>query len=111
MDFREGGSWLYFMVGPEGEEHFCRNDYKTIKTGANFTSTEAFCDENGSINTNFPVMDWDCHFSETETGTMINIDLTLSSKADMEQLTQMGFKEGFTSALENLDGLLKKERV
>ena len=30
MDFREGGSWLYSMVGPEGDQSFCRCDYFTI---------------------------------------------------------------------------------
>ena len=27
MDFREGGAWLYSMVGPDGTESYCRVDY------------------------------------------------------------------------------------
>ena len=30
MDFREGGAWLYSMVGPDDARHWCRVDYKTI---------------------------------------------------------------------------------
>lgn len=30
MDFREGGKWLYYMLGPDGSRHYCRADYKTI---------------------------------------------------------------------------------
>ena len=30
MDFSEGGSWLYCMVGPEGPGSWCRADFKTI---------------------------------------------------------------------------------
>ena len=26
MEFKAGGFWLYAMVGPEGEEHWCRAD-------------------------------------------------------------------------------------
>lgn len=111
MDFREGGTWHYSMVGPEGEEHFCRNDYKTIQPGANFTSTDAFCDEQGNINNDFPSTDWLCKFSESESGTQVTIELTSASEADLEILAELGFKEGFTSALTNLDELIDKGRV
>ncbi|HYW97118.1 MAG TPA: SRPBCC domain-containing protein [Bacteroidales bacterium] len=30
MDFSEGGSWIYAMTSPEGEEHWSRNDYLKI---------------------------------------------------------------------------------
>ena len=27
MDFREGGMWLYAMISPQDEKHWCKNDY------------------------------------------------------------------------------------
>jgi uncharacterized protein YndB with AHSA1/START domain len=27
LDFREGGMWLYAMIGPDGIEEYCRADY------------------------------------------------------------------------------------
>src|SRR5687768_8096768 len=47
MDFREGGYWLYAMVGPEGEEHWARADYKSISPLRSFSAADSFCDENG----------------------------------------------------------------
>src|SRR5262245_31302572 len=46
MDFREGGVWLYCMVGPEGERQWCHVGYETITTNTSFTGIDAFCDEN-----------------------------------------------------------------
>lgn len=31
MDFREGGMWLYAMVSPENEKHWCKNDYHKVE--------------------------------------------------------------------------------
>src|SRR5882757_4609336 len=30
MDFKEGGHWLYAMVGPNGEEHWALAKYKNV---------------------------------------------------------------------------------
>src|SRR5215207_4001167 len=46
MDFREGGSWRYFMQGPEGERHYCLVEYYTIQHEKSFTGKDAFADEN-----------------------------------------------------------------
>jgi uncharacterized protein YndB with AHSA1/START domain len=53
MDFREDGSWFYAMISPERIAHWGRNDY-TIEVLKNFSGLNAFCDENGTINTDFP---------------------------------------------------------
>src|SRR5688572_16978462 len=49
MDFREGGHWLYAMVGPDGSKHWARADYKSIDAPGSFSVEDAFCDENGKI--------------------------------------------------------------
>jgi PhnB protein len=108
MDFRESGVWLYCMVGPEGERHWCRVDYKSINRQKSFTCLDAFCDENGSVNQDFPTMYWKVDFSKADSGTIVSVEVTFSSEADLEKIVEMGFEEGFTSALGNLDELLSK---
>lgn len=108
MDFREGGHWLYAMVGPEGEEHWARNDYKTITPLKGFSSQDAFCDEQGNINMDFPRAQWQSTFSEQADGvTLVTIVTKYDKPEDLEQILAMGMKEGFTAALENLDEVLK----
>ena len=107
MDFREGGYWLYAMVGPDGDHSWCRADFKTIDPGKSFTAIDAFCDENGKATTDFPIMHWKNEFFSTPTGTRVEVEITFSSEADMEKIIELGFKEGFTAAHTNLDELLQ----
>lgn len=106
MDFREGGFWLYSMDGPEGEQEFCRADYKTIDPEKSYTATDAFCDKNGNPTGTMPSMHWLNKFSSTETGTRVEVEITFASVADLEKIVEMGFEEGFTAAHGNLDELL-----
>ena len=109
MDFREGGFWLYYMEGPEGEKHYARADYKSIDPNRSFALEDMFCDENGNKVGDMPSMRWDARFSPTETGTKVEIEITFDSIADLDKIVEMGFKEGFTAAHANLDELLAEE--
>lgn len=107
MDFRVGGSWLYAMVSPQGETHWCRADYKKIDTLKSFSGLDAFCDEKGTVNTDFPRTLWTTAFIENKDTTTVNITAKYDSLADLEKIIQLGFKEGFTMALANLDQYLE----
>jgi uncharacterized protein YndB with AHSA1/START domain len=50
MDFREGGYWLYAMVGPQNEKLWSRADYEKIITEKFFSAYDGFCDEEGNLN-------------------------------------------------------------
>lgn len=106
MDFREGGSWLYAMVGPEGERHWSRADYIRIVYEKSFIGKDGFCDENGTINPAFPQNLWETQFSDTGNRVRVEVTLTFDKLADLEQTIAMGFKEGFTTGLNQLDALL-----
>lgn len=106
MDFRNGGRWLYYMEGPDGTKHYCRADYTTIITNKSYEGLDAFCDEKGNINTEFPRTNWKVTFSKTDTGTKVETELIFASVEDSEKLMEMGFKEGFAAAHNNLDELL-----
>ncbi|TPD67206.1 SRPBCC family protein [Flavobacterium microcysteis] len=107
MDFTEGGFWLYAMVGPDGSEHWARADYHAIKEGESFSALDAFCDENGVLNTEFPRSFWTNTFKENSKSTIVNIEISYKELEDLEKIIEMGFKEGFTAGLENLDVLLE----
>lgn len=108
MDFREGGFWLYAMVSPEGEKHWSKSGYITIVKEKSFTSRDCFCDENGMMNTEFPQNVWENQFSAKEDQTFVTVTLTFDHLKDLEQLIAMGFEEGFTICLHQLDELLTK---
>lgn len=107
MDFREGGMWLYEMYNTESENqqecHWCKNDYHKIEHQKYFSGLDAFCDENGNINTEMPRTLWTNEFNEDGEKTLVTITAKYDSLADLEKIIQMGFKEGFTMAMENLD--------
>lgn len=106
MDFREGGYWIYAMVGPEGERHWSRVDYISIVKEKSFTAEDGFCDEKGTMNTAFPRNKWETAFHATGNRVMVDITLTFDQLADLEQTIAMGFREGFTAGLNQLDELL-----
>lgn len=106
MDFKPGGFWFYYMLGPEGERHYCRADYKSVVPGKGFSYIDAFCDERGTPTVDFPNMQWEVAFSPISNGTKVEIGITFNSESDLEKIVEMGFKEGFTMAHGNLDELL-----
>lgn len=106
LDFKEGGYWLYYMLGPDGSKMYARFDYKTIIPQKQYSGADCFCDENGNPSSDFPSMSWVNKFIETPTGTLVEIKVTFASIADLEKIIELGFEEGFTMAHGNLDELL-----
>ena len=111
MDFREGGTWFYSMVGPNGEESHCRADFKKIVPNKNYSGDDAFCDENGKILSDPPGMFWDVTFNPSGSGTRVDVVITFKTEEDLKKIMEMGFQEGFTAAHGNLDELLAKQSV
>jgi uncharacterized protein YndB with AHSA1/START domain len=106
MNFKEGGYWLYAMKGPEGEVHWGRADYQSINPLKNFSGLDAFCDEAGTVNPDLPSSLWTNVFTENNNTTTVAIVVSYDKLSDLEAIIEMGFKEGFTAALENLDNWL-----
>jgi len=106
MDFTEGGYWLYAMVGPEGQMHYAKSTFVKILPEALFTAKVAFSDENGTVNNDFPEGMWENAFKGTGDVTTVTVTKTFDSLEDLEQNIAMGFKEGFTVGLNQLDELL-----
>lgn len=106
MDFTVGGFWLYAMVSPEGEEHWCRADYKSIDKFKGYVAADAFCDEDGKVKADFPQSVWTNSFSADGENTLVTIIINHEKLEDLEKTLEMGFKEGFAMGLGNLDELL-----
>jgi uncharacterized protein YndB with AHSA1/START domain len=110
MNFKEGGQRLYAMVGPEGEEHWAIADFTSITPKTNFKFLDAFSDNEGNLNTDFPRSDWNVAFSEQNGTTFVDIAIKHESLSDLEKIIAMGFKEGFTIAMEGLDEIFAAKK-
>src|SRR4051812_5300867 len=107
MEFREGGHWLYAMVGPDNARHWARVDFKKINPHKSFEAMDFFCDENGKANSELPNMYWKNQFLPSATGTKVVVEITFTTEVDLQKIVEMGFETGFTSALGNLEQYLQ----
>lgn len=107
MDFREGGQWLYCMVSPENIAHWCKADYISIIPHKMYKGLDAFCDEEGIVNEEMPRSNWCITFNDHGETTLVEIEIQFAELSDLEKNIELGFKEGFTMALGNLDQLIE----
>ena len=108
MNFEVGGRRLYAMVGPQGEEHWSLQEFISISPKTNFKTFNCFTDKNGTVNPDGPGSTWDLNFSEQNGRTTVRISISHQSLETLEKYIEMGFKEGFTMCLKQLDELLNK---
>ena len=101
MDFRVGGKRFYAMVSPEGQERWAIHKYTSITPKTNYKFFNAFADKDE--NPQLPGSDWNLSFSEQDGSTIVTISIYNESLERMERMVELGFKEGFAMALENLD--------
>ena len=107
MEFKVGGCRLYAMVGPEGEKHIGRTDYRSIDFLTLFSGEDAFCDENGHVNSSLPIAKFQNEFSSISENTLVTVTTEYASEESLQQVIDMGMKEGLNMAYENLDKVLK----
>ena len=106
MDFKVGGRRFYAMVGPEGQEHWSVEKFTLINPKTNLGWLSSFADKDENINAQFPSSEWELNFTEQNGTTKVSIAIKHKTLADIEMHIQMGFKEGFTMTLNELDILL-----
>ncbi|HRH50905.1 MAG TPA: SRPBCC domain-containing protein [Panacibacter sp.] len=106
MDFKVSGRRFYAMVGPEGQEHWSIQDYTFINPITNFKYLDAFADKDENPNNELPSAIWDLNFNEHNGITIVKITVKHKTLAALEQIIKMGFKEGFTMGLNELEKLL-----
>lgn len=106
LDFREGGHWHYSMNGLEGEVQWGKFDYLTIEPNESFTGKDGFSDENGTLDTTLPQNHWELRMSQTGNTVMVDMLLTFEKAEDIDTYIDMGFKEGITQTLDQLEEIL-----
>lgn len=106
MNFEVGGKRVYAMCSPDGEEHWAVQNFTSVTAINNFQFEDAFADNDGNVNEALPSMHWTLDFSSNDISSKVEILIKLKSLEHLEQIIQMGFKEGFTQTLEALDTLL-----
>ena len=106
MNFEVGGRRFYAMVWPEGQEHWGTQKYTFINPKTNLKWLSSFTDKDENINAELPTSEWELSFSEQNGITKVSIVIKHKTVADIEMHIQMGFKEGFTMTLNELENLL-----
>jgi len=104
MDFKVGGRRVYAMVSPEGQERWVVQQFTAIDPKNSFSMSSNFADEDENLDQ--PGSDWHLNFSEQNGTTKVSIAIKNESRERMEQMIEMGFKEGFTMGLQQLDELV-----
>ncbi|MBL7959590.1 SRPBCC domain-containing protein [bacterium] len=106
MNFEEGGRRFYAMVWPDGQEHWGVQKYTLINPKTNMKWLTSFTDKDENINAELPTSEWEFNFSEQSGITKVRMVIKQKTLADIEMIIQMGFKEGFTMTLNELENLL-----
>lgn len=104
MNFEVGGKRFYAMVSPEGYEGWILQKYTSITPKTNFKLFNVFADKDE--NPQPTGSEWDYSFSEENGITKVSIVIYNESLERMEKMIEMGFKEGFTMSLINLEKVL-----
>lgn len=105
MEFKEGGRRFYATVSPDGSmERWSVQKYTSITPKTNFKLLSAFADEDENME--LPGSDWDLNFTEKDGRTTVTVSIYNESLERLEQMLEMGFKEGFTMTQSQLKELL-----
>jgi uncharacterized protein YndB with AHSA1/START domain len=104
MNFETGGRRFFAMVSPEGQERWFLQKFTSVSPKTNFKAYNTFADKDE--NPELPGSDWDHNFSEQNGITTVSITILNESRERMEKMIEMGFKEGFTMGLQQLEELL-----
>ncbi len=104
MEFKVGGRRFYAMVSPEGQEMWQLQQYTSITPKTNFKFLSVFADKDEQPH--LPGSNWDLNFNEEKGITKVSISIFNESLERMEKMIEMGFKEGFTMTLNELDNLI-----
>lgn len=95
--------------GLKGDVHWSRADFTSIAPLKSYSLLDAFCDESGKINESLPRAKWNVQFTESGNSTLVTIDVKFEKPSDLEGTLDMGFKEGFIAAMENLDEIFNSK--
>lgn len=109
-DLSPGGEVSYYMTGPEGDRHGGWWRVKAVEAPYHLEFEDGFADGDGNPNPEFPTTITRVGLSEQADGTTrMEIESIFPSLEAMEQMIAMGVEEGITTALDQIDDILRSE--
>lgn len=105
-DMAEGGRSEYFMTGPDGDRSAGYWTFDSVDAGRSFKVVDGFAADDGSPNDEMPTMTIDVRFESTDTGSRFVSVTTFPSVETMDQLVEMGMREGMEAALGQMGDVL-----
>ena len=106
-DLVTGGRATYFMTAPNGDKFHGWWEVRAVEPPHRLEFQDGFADDSGARNDAMPTMTSVVTLAERDGGgTMMVIETTFPSVEAMEKLMAMGFEEGITSALGQIDAIL-----
>jgi uncharacterized protein YndB with AHSA1/START domain len=110
LEFKEGGSWQYAMLGPDNQRSDGKFTYSKINAPRSYEGMDAFTDEKGFVNEDMPQLHWKSEFKTAGAGTDVKITITAKEVSDLKKILDMGFEEGFKMGLGNLEEYLEENQ-
>ncbi|HVB70387.1 MAG TPA: SRPBCC domain-containing protein [Acidimicrobiales bacterium] len=106
-DLTVGGRVTYFMTGPDGDQP--RGIWRVVEVDKprRLEIENGFADESGKLVVDAPLMIMRVALTERDAGgTRMTIETSFASRGDMDRVLTMGFEEGITAAMGQIDGIL-----
>lgn len=105
-DLAVGGRSEYHMTGPDGEIAGGYWDYLQVDAPHSFEVRDGFRDAEGNDNTEMPTMRVVFGFEATSGGSRLVTTTHFNSLEELEQLVEMGMREGLEAAMGQIDDVL-----
>lgn len=113
MDFSDGGYWHYGMKCTDiqqgdwyGKTSWGHGTYQNINPQDSFEYTDAFSDENGTINPDMPIARTIVELTESGGATTVTSTTIYDTAEALAQVLEMGMKEGLTQTWDRLAELV-----
>ncbi len=106
MEVRPGGSWLYCMRGPGGEEAWGKGIYQEIVVPSLIVYNDVFADAEGNPVEGMPQILIRVEFAEYEGKTKLTNRAQFASVADLKAVLEMGMAQGANETWDRLEEYL-----
>jgi uncharacterized protein YndB with AHSA1/START domain len=106
VDFRPGGTWLYCMRGPDGQDSWGKTVYREIVEPERIVHTDIFVDADGNHVKGTPEMLITVEFAEQDGKTRITSRTQFASLDDLNAVLAIGVVQGITETWDRLENLL-----
>lgn len=108
-DFEIGGESRYYMTGPGGDQPKGYWRMSVIDEPSRLEFANGLADDDGEPKADLEPMAALVTFESIDGGTRMTVKSTFVDEAQMATLLAMGFAEGMTQAVQQIDGVLSSK--